>query len=119
LTSQIINMANRLKDSEDRLLESLFRFEPVGDEGFSRRVVSRIRRGIWLRRLALPVAMLIGGSIAAKPAIQLAAATGKLLAVVPRGWLEIPLNWIPQMQIIVPGAMLLCAVMLGMRMLED
>ena len=48
-------MAEKLKDAEDRLLESLFASEPIADDGFSRRVVTRIRRRIWVRRLALPV----------------------------------------------------------------
>jgi hypothetical protein len=119
LTSKIINMANRLKDAEDQMLESIFRSEPIADDGFSRRIVARIRRRIWLRRLTLPVAMLVGGSIAAKPVLQLAAAVSKLLMVVPQGLLEIPVAWVPQLQTVVIGAMLLVAVILGMRMLEE
>jgi hypothetical protein len=119
LTSKIINMAEKLKDAEDRLLESMFRSEPVADEGFSRRVVSRIQRRLWIQRLALPVAMLVGGAIAIKPATQLVIAASKLLAIVPQGMLNIPATWIPQMQTVVLGAMLLAAVLLGTRMLEE
>jgi hypothetical protein len=59
-------MAEKLKDAEDRLLEAMLRSEPIADEGFSGRVVSRIRRRLWVQRLALPSAMLIGGAIAVK-----------------------------------------------------
>ena len=64
-------MAEKMKDAEDRLLESMFQSEPVADNGFSDRVVGRIRRQIWVRRLALPLAMLAGAAIALKPATQL------------------------------------------------
>ena len=122
-------MAERLKDAEDRLLESVFRSEPIADDGFSQRVVTRIRRRIWLRRLALPVAVLVGGAIAIKPAWQLLAAASKLLRTVPDGVLEAPASWIPQMQTVVFGAsllqlvviggMLLAAGLLGTRMLVE
>ena len=80
-------MVEKLQDAEDRLLEAMFRSEPIPDDGFSGRVVTRIRRDIWVRRLALPVAMLIGGAFAVKPASQLLVAGSKLLTVVPQGFL--------------------------------
>jgi len=119
LISKIINMAEKLKDAEDRMLESMFRTEQIEDDGFSRRVVTRIRRRIWVQRLSLPIAMLIGGAIAIKPAMQLMVAATKLLTVVPQGWLVVPATWLPQMQLVVLGAMLLAASMLGMRMLQE
>jgi hypothetical protein len=112
-------MAEKLKDAEDRLLESMFRSDPIEDGGFSRRVVMRIRRRLWVQRLALPVAIFIGAAVAIKPATQLVVVVSRLLAVVPEGMLEVPTTWIPQMQIVVLGAMLLGAVMLGVRMLEE
>ena len=129
MTSKIINMVEKLKDAEDRLLESMFQSEPIADDGFSARVVTRIRRRLWVRRLALPVAMLIGGVFAIKPATQLAIAVSKLLTVVPQGMLDVPTTWIPQaqtvvfgatlMQTVVLGAMLLAAGILGTRMLIE
>jgi len=129
LTSKIINMAEKLKDAEDRLLESMFRSEPIADEGFSGRVVARIRRRLWVQRLALPIAMLVGGAIAVKPATQLVAAASKLLTVVPQGVLDVPTTWIPQVQnvaygatltqTVVLGAMVLAAGVLGTRMLVE
>jgi hypothetical protein len=122
-------MAERLKDAEDRMLESMFQSESIADDGFSRRVVSRIRRRLWIRRLALPVAMLLGGAVAIKPLSQLVTAASKLLSVIPQGLFEVPMSWLPQMESIVFGAsidqmvvlaaMLLAAGLLGTRMLVD
>lgn len=71
MISKIINMVEKMQDAEDRLLESMFQSEPIVDDGFSRHVMGRIRRQIWVRRLALPIAMILGVAIAAKPAAQL------------------------------------------------
>jgi len=119
LTSKIINMAEKLKDAEDRLLESLLQSTPIADDGFSRRVVTQIRRRLWVRRLALPLAIVVGGAISIKPATQIMIAASKLMTVVPQGMFEMPATWIPQIQIVVLGAMLLAAAMLGIRMLEE
>jgi len=112
-------MAEKLQDAEDRMLESMFRAEPITDNGFSRRVVARLRRRIWVQRLAVPVAILIGGVIAVKPATQLVVVASQLLSIVPQGVFELPMAWFPQIQIVVLGAMLLGAVLLGVRMLEE
>ncbi len=64
-------MAEKMQDAEDRLLESMFQSESVADNGFSDRVLRRIRRQIWVRRLALPVAMVAGAAIALEPAARL------------------------------------------------
>ena len=129
MTSKIINMAEKLKDAEDRFLESMFQSESIADDGFSRRVVSRIRRRLWIRRLALPVAMLLGGAVAIKPLSQLVTAASKLLTVIPEGLVELPTSWLPQMesvvfgasiaQMVVLAAMLLAAGLLGTRMLIE
>ena len=122
MTSMIINMADRLKDAEDLKLESLFRSQPVRDNGFSVNVVSRVRRRIWVRRLALPVAITIGTLIAAKPLLQLASAVPKLLMVVPDSMASVSnlqLSSLPQNSTVIFGAMLLFAVMMIGKMLED
>ena len=119
MISKIINMAEKMKDAEDRLLESMFQSEPIADDGFSSRIVTRIRRRMWLRRLALPIAMIVGGSVAIKPLAQLSVAATKLLTVIPMDFLEMPVAWIPEPQYVVLGAMLLAAAMLGVRMLEE
>ena len=122
-------MADKQRDAEDRWLESMFQSEPIADDGFSRRVVARIRRQLWVRRLALPVAMLIGGAIAIKPVSQLLTAASKLLTAVPEELFQAPANLLPQMeaavfgvslvQIVVLGAMMLGAGVLGTRMLVE
>jgi hypothetical protein len=122
LTSMIINMADRLKDNADLKLESLFRSQPVQDDGFSVGVVSRVRRRIWVRRLAMPVAITIGTLIAAKPLLQLVNAIPKLLMIVPdsMGSLNnLPLSSLPQNSTVIFGSMLLFAVMMVGKMLED
>ena len=128
MTSKIINMAEKLKDAEDRLLESMFASEPIADDGFSQRVVRRIRQRIWVRRLALPVAAAIGLAIAVKPASQLVLAASKLLTVVPQDVVAPP-EWMPQVeglaisgslvQSLVYGVVLLGVGLLGARMLTE
>ena len=119
MTSKIINMAEKIKDAEDRMLESLLQSTPIADDGFSRRVVTRIRRRLWLRRLALPTAIFIGGAISIKPVTQMVIASSKLMTVVPQSLFILPEGWVPQIQTVVLGAMLLAAGMLGVRMLEE
>jgi hypothetical protein len=122
-------MAEKLKDAEDRLLESMFASEPIADDGFSQRVVGRIRRRIWVRRLTLPVAMLIGVAIAIKPASQLVLAASKLLTVVPQDVVVGSVDWLPQthdfaisgllLQTTVYGLVLLGVGLISARMLTD
>ena len=129
MTSKIINMAEKLKDAEDRLLESMFAAKLIADDGFSQRIVTRIRRRVWVRRLALPVAMLVGGLVAFKPAMQLVTVSSTLLGVVPREFFEIPASVLPQvesatfglplMPMIILSAMVVVAGILGTRLLND
>ena len=71
MKSKIIIMAERLKDEHDAKLEALCRSAPLEVDGFSKRVVWRVRRGICIRRWTLPLAIMVGGLIAAKPAAEL------------------------------------------------
>ncbi len=71
MTSKIINMADKVKDAEDLHLESLFQSSPIEDDGFSARVVRRVRLRLWLRRLSLPAAVCVGFPIAIGPASEL------------------------------------------------
>jgi len=116
-------MADRLKDEADTRLESLFRSEPVRDDGFSVRVVARVRRQMWVRRLSLPLAFVIGVALSAKPLLQLANALPKLLGSVPAAaglsLDKLPINVLPQTSSIIMGVMLLAAVLMIGRMLED
>jgi len=120
LESKIINMAERLKDREDLRLEALFASAAIADDGFSRRVMARVRRQIWVRRLTLPVAFIIGASIAAKPLLQLVQAVSSLLEFIPQTVANnvgaslgaSPIAQVPHLQAIVLGATLLLAVLM-------
>lgn len=119
MKSKIINMAERLKDKEDKVLESLFGSEPVPDNGFSARVMTRLNRRLWVRRLALPAAFLIGAAIALKPLSQLAITFSKLLTMIPADVSGLSIDVIPQSTTVLLGGLLLVVVMMITRMLED
>ena len=112
-------MAERIRDTEDRLLESMFESAPIADDGFSAKIVRRVNRQLWIRRFTLPAAAVIGGVIAFKPLTGLLAVIANLSAFIPTGAVDVATTSIPQLQIVVLGAILLGAAMLGVRMLED
>jgi hypothetical protein len=112
-------MADKITDVEDRLLASLFRIDPIADDGFSTRIVSRIRRRIWLRRLAVPIAAVIGGVIAIRPATELVRVLVQLFDLVPAEIVTVPLNFLPQFQLIVLGVMLLAVALTLMGFIEE
>ena len=123
MTSKIINMAERIKDADDRLLESMFESAPIADDGFSVRVVKRVRRKLWLQRLALPVAAIVGGIFAIKPLADLVTVMANLsfsvTSLVPEELVTATAGLIPQAPFVVLGAMLLAACLLGLRAIED
>ena len=112
-------MADKTSDAVDRLLASAFEATPIADDGFSDRIVSTIRRRIWVSRLALPVAILVGMAFALKPALQLVNALLPLLNVVPAELASVPMQFLPQMQLIVLGGMAFAAGVTLLRMLEE
>jgi hypothetical protein len=112
-------MAEKSKDAEDLLLGSMFDSQPVADDGFSVSVVRKIRRRLWLRRLAVPLAAVIGGAIAFKPLTGLVAALSQLWVLIPETAISAAAGSIPQLHIVVLGAVLLVAGLVGMRILED
>jgi hypothetical protein len=112
-------MAERLKDNDDAKLEALFRARPIEDDGFSDRVVSRVRRGILIRRWTLPVAVLIGGLIAAKPAAQLLLAMSEILTVIPEDIRTVPLDSLPQVTTFVFGGTVAGMIALLVKGLEE
>jgi hypothetical protein len=119
LKSKIINMAEKIKDAEDRLLESLFESPPLADDGFSAGIVGKINRQLWLRRLTLPVAAVIGGVVAFKPLAGVVTTLANFSSLIPEDLVSGAASSIPQFQTIVLGAVLLLAGLVGMRMLED
>ncbi len=112
-------MADRLKDKEDKLLDSLFGSEPVLDGGFSAGVMTRLNRRLWIRRLALPAAFLIGAVVAVKPLSQLAVTFSKLLTVIPVDVGGLSMDFIPQTTTVFLGGLLLVAMMMVTKILED
>jgi len=115
-------MAERLKDSEDLRLEALFRSDPVQDDGFSARIISRVRRRSWVRRLSLPTAFAIGILIAAKPLMQLAGLVPKIVGIFPQSLMhsfDLPLAGFFQGPTIILGITLLGAMLMVGQMLEE
>ena len=122
MKSKIINMAERLKDKEDLKLESMFRSDPVPDDGFSVNVVSRVRRRIWIRRLSMPVAIGLGLIVSARPILEVVNVVPELANSLFGASLSIdqlPVGDIPQLSTMLFGATLLMAVMLASRILEE
>ena len=119
MKSKIINMAEKIKDAEDRLLESMFESAPLSDDGFSARVLKRLNRRLWIRRLTLPVAVVTGGVIAFKPLAGLFVVLSNLGALIPSEFTSGLAVQIPQLQNIVMGAVLLAVAMFTVRMLDE
>ena len=119
MTSKIINMADSIKDAEDRFLESVFRTDSLADNGFSRMVMRRIRRRLWVKRLAMPVAVVVGAAVAFKPLVGLVAMLAGILQVVPNDMLETANQALPHLSTYILGAILLAACLLGLRTLEE
>jgi hypothetical protein len=115
----IISMVDRLKDNEDKKLESLFRLEPVRDDGFSSRVVTRLKRRLWIRRLTLPVAFVLGAAVALKPLSQLVVTFSKLLLLLPVEISGFSLSTMPQASTVMLGGLFLVAMLMITKMLED
>ena len=102
-------MADKIKDAEDLMLEKLLGAEMIADDGFSDRVVAKVRRRLWLRRLTLPVAAALGLSIAAKPVLTLLESFRVLLeTVVPAEAALVPA--LPSLPLLIGGALLFAAV---------
>ena len=112
-------MADKTSDALDRALASAFQAEPIADDGFSAKVVSTIRRRIWMNRLTLPIAAAIGAVFAFKPALQLVNALLPLLNIVPVEIANAPMQYLPQMQLIVLGGMAFAAGIMLLKVLEE
>lgn len=108
-----------MKDQDDRNLETLFRSEAIPDDGFSERVTRRIRRRLWVRRWTLPIAMVIGGLIAARPALELVSLLPVMLDFVPDSIKGMPQEWLPQLPLVMTALVAGGAMVLFVRLLED
>ena len=112
-------MADKTSDAVDRFLASAFEAEPIADDGFSDGIVSTIRRRIWINRLTLPIAILVGVAFALKPALQLITVLLPLLNVMPVELASVPMQFLPQIQFIVMGGMAFAAGITLIKMLEE
>lgn len=92
-------MVEYSKDDDDLALEALFASGPIADDGFSRKVVRRVRRRLLVRRLALPVAVSAGALIAAKPLLAVMVALKDFAALLPLDALPVPEQVIPQVSL--------------------
>lgn len=119
MTSKIINMAEHIRDDEDRMLEQMFASPTIADDGFSARVVRKVRRRNWIRRLTLPIATLIGAAISFKPLTGLVTTLAGLVQLIPQDMLDASATLLPKVHMIVLGAMLLATCLVGLRALED
>ena len=112
-----------MKDAEDLKLESLFASEAIADDGFSARIQKRLKRQLWVRRLTLPIAVLLGGMIAIKPLVGLVTALPGLLSVLPANVSsnlpQIATSSLPQLSTIMLGGMLVIVAITVAKMLED
>ena len=110
-------MAERQKDSDDRMLEALFRPEPVPDDGFSRRVIARVRRRVWTRRVTLPIAVVVGSLVAAEPVVAALRTAVELLGTIS-GTAVTP-DWVPSSFTLVAGAVLFGILLTTLNLLEE
>jgi hypothetical protein len=77
---------------------------------------------MWVRRLSLPTAFVAGAIIVAKPLTQLANLIPKLVNIVPQslmGVFDLQLGGMIQGQTVILGIMLLAAILMIGRMLEE
>lgn len=102
-------------DDEDRRLQDMFRSDPIPDNGFSDRVVGRVRRRLWMRRLLVPVATAAGGLVAVGPASEL---LSSLLAQIA-SLAAMPAFFSSNTASLMPGMLLLAAVLVAVRLVEE
>ena len=92
------------------------------DDGFSAKIESRIRRQMWIRRLSLPTAFVVGAIIAAKPVMQLVGLVPKVAGIVPQGIVnsfDLSLSGLFQGPTIILGILLLGATLMIGQILQD
>lgn len=112
-------MADRLRDDVDAELTALLAAAPIADDGFSDRIVRRIRRRLWVRRLAISVAAIIGGAVALNPLASLVAFLAEFLRSLPFDVVAPAAGLLPSLPLIGLGGLLLVAMLLGLRLLDE
>ena len=112
-------MAERNMDKQDEFLTELFSSAPIADNGFSKRVLRKVRQQIWVNRLALPVAVMIGFAIAFKPLMQLSSVLPSLAGLVPLESLGVTSLPSIDVQTLLFGGVLLFAVLFAVQAIEE
>lgn len=103
---------------EERQLSELFQTlnPPVADEGFSDTVLRHIRRRLWLRRIVLWTAAVVGGVLALGPLFELAVLLSEGLVTAATRWNDPA--WSAQNPALVITALLALVVPGAIRLLE-
>ena len=112
-------MADKIQDAEDRILESMFQSDVIDDDGFSDQVLRRMRRQLWVRRLALPIAIFIGLVIAIRPAFELVGLSSRLFGSLVDSTAIPGAALMTQVPVLVVGGMILAFVMTTFRLFEE
>lgn len=107
-----------MRDDEDRQLEALFRELPIPDDGFSERVTKRVHRRVWVRRLTLPLAAVIGAAIAAKPAMDLLALLPLVAQLLPQELKVLPPDLLEHLPALFSSGLLAAAMLLAVRLAD-
>ena len=103
---------------QERRLSELFQTlaPPLEDEGFTGIVLRRIGRRLWLRRIVLGTAVVVGGILALGPLSQLAVLLAEGLVVAATRWNDPA--WLAQNQALLILGLLAVAWPGAMRLLE-
>ena len=115
-------MSNPLTPEEEALQEArlseLYQTltPPLQDEGFGDTVMRRIRRRLWMRRVVLGTAGVVGGALALGPVTELSVLLSEALLTVATRWNDPA--WLAQNQTLLVLALLAVAWPGAIRLLE-
>ena len=112
-------MSSPVTPGEEHRLSELFQTlnPPLRDEGFTGIVSRRIRRRLWLRRIVLGTAVLVGEILALGPVSELAVLLAEGLIEAATRWHDPA--WLAQNQALLIVALLAVAWPGAMRLLDD
>lgn len=109
-------------DDDDRAIAALFAHPPLADDGFSERVMRRVRRRERVRATVLPLAAVAGAAFAFKPLLSLSTSFALMLQSLLAGAAE-SATVAPVLPVVagwLPWAVLALALgATGIRLLED
>ena len=96
---------------------------PLEDEGFSANVVRRIRRRVWLRRVVLGTAVIVGGVLAFGPLSELSVLISGLPVLLSEGLVTVATSWndpawLAQNRMILIMAVLAASIPVAIRLLD-